>query len=99
MDIGPAGDDALAVILLDETEAAVAELDHGDAVFFAEAVLNVVGDGVGHHQRTGELEERWPFDGLSVGPEMAFAVAEVAEPAAAGPGFEHHGHGCAVRLF
>src|SRR5258708_8103490 len=87
------------MFLLDKAETGVAELDNGDAVFFAETVLNVVGNGMGHHQRTSQFKERWSFNRLNVGPEMAVALSEIAKPASTGPGFEHHGHGSAVRSF
>src|SRR6202030_2945167 len=99
IDVRPASDHAFPVLLLNEAEAGVAELDDGHAIFFAEAVLDVVGDGIGHHQRAREFEERGPLDGLNVSPEMAIAFAQIAVPAATGPRLEHHGHGSAVRLF
>src|SRR4030095_7573893 len=71
----------------------------GDAVFFAETVLDVVGDRVGHHQRAGEFEKRWLLDGLNVSPEVAVAVAQVAIPAASGPRLENHRKRIAVGLF
>src|SRR6185503_12309691 len=43
-----------------------------------------------------ELEQVGRLDDLDMAPEMAGVVAEVAEPAAAGPGLELHVHGGAV---
>src|SRR5258708_6125679 len=68
MDVRPASDNAFPVFLLNEAEAGVTELDDGHAVLFAEAVLDVVGDGVRHHQRAGEFEAAGPLYGFEVGP-------------------------------
>ena len=62
------------------------------------SVLHVVGDSVKHHQRAGELKQRGPLDRLHCAPAVAIAVAKVAEPAAARPGFKLEGHPFAVHF-
>src|SRR5580692_11626631 len=86
VDIRPANDDTLAVIVLNEAETGVTELDDCIVAILGEAVLHVVGDGVGHHERSAEFEKRGALDGLHGGPVVAVAIAEVAIPASAWQG-------------
>src|SRR2546429_432521 len=99
VNVSPAFDNAGLVLVGNQTETGVPELDDGDAVLLAEAILNVVGDRVGHEKRAGNFQQGRRLDSLHDTPEMAVAVAEVAEPAASGPGFELHGHGGSVGRF
>src|SRR6266705_1293615 len=99
VNIGPAFNDAGSVLLRNQTETGVAELDHGDAVFFTQAVLHVIGDRVGHEERPGNFQQSRPLDGLHEAPEVTVAFAEIAEPAPAWPRFELHRHGRAVQRF
>ena len=87
------------VLVRNQTETGVTEPDDGDAVLLAEAVLNVVGDRVGHEERAGNFQQGRLLDCLHDTPEMAVAATEVAEPAASGPGLEFHGHGGSVARF
>src|SRR5580698_5832304 len=52
VDMRPAGVHVFAVLFLNEAETGVAELDDGFVTFLAEAVLHVIGHGVGHHERS-----------------------------------------------
>ena len=84
---------ARTLVFADPADGAVHEAHAGDAVVFGEAVLEVGDGGHGHEERAGDFEQRGRLDGLDVAPEVAGVVAEVAIPAATGPGFEDHGHG------
>ena len=46
MDVSPAADNSLAVVILNQAESGVAELDECYTRLFAESVLHVVGDRV-----------------------------------------------------
>src|SRR5690349_17665847 len=81
------------MLVFDETEREMTEFDQCAARLFAEAILQVGRDGIRHEERAIEFEKRGPLNGLHVAPKMAVFAAQVAVPAAAGPGFELHGHG------
>jgi hypothetical protein len=49
--------------------------------------------------RSGNLEQRGSLDRLHVSPEMTIVISEIAEPAAAGPGFDDHGQRLPVGRF
>src|SRR5438552_2262773 len=89
---GPAAYDTLAVIFFNQAEREMAEFDQGAAGLFAQAILQIGRNGIGHEEWAGEFEERGTLDGLDVRPEVAVLAAKVAEPTAAGPGFELHRH-------
>ncbi len=76
----------------DEAHGAVGEDEEGFVALGGEAVLDVGGDGVGHHHGAYEFEEEGRFDDLDVSPEVAGVVAEVAEPASADGGFDFEVH-------
>ena len=69
------------------------------AVLVAEPVLHIVGDGIGHEERPGKLKKRGALDGLHIAPEVAVVVAEVAEPASAGPRLDLHLHRGSIGQF
>src|SRR5271168_815447 len=95
----PAAGHSRFEIFGNEAEGGVMEHDECAAVSFAEAILHVGNDGIGHEQRADEFDKRGAFDGLYVGPEMAVAVAKVAVPPAAGPSLELQGHGLVIGSF
>src|SRR5262249_34513555 len=86
------------MLFRDQAEPEVVESNDGDAVFFAQAILNIVGDGIGHEERPGDFKKHGLLDGLDVAPVVAVAVAKIAEPATAGPGFEDHRHRRSVEM-
>src|SRR6185369_8539993 len=88
----PAAHEPLLEVVGNEAERGVAEADERATLHLLEAVLNVRDDRHRHEERSGDLEQRGPLDRLYVAPEVAVVVAQIAKPAAAGPGLEHHGH-------
>lgn len=60
-----------AVIFFDEAQCQVTELDQRAAWLFGKAVLQIGRDGIGHEERTNQLQQRRSFDRLHVGPKVA----------------------------
>jgi hypothetical protein len=75
----------------------VVESDQGDALFFGQPALHIRDPGIGHDQRSGDLDQRRPLDGLYHSPEIAVAIRQIAESPAARPRLEFHRHRPAVR--
>src|SRR5882724_2896782 len=92
----PALRQLLAIAFREQADRRVAERDRGPPALFLEPVLKVRGHAERHHERSRDLEQRGPLDCLHVTPQVSVAVAQVAEPAAAGPSLELHGHGGVV---
>src|SRR5262249_37384824 len=95
----PAARESLAEGLGHEAERQVPEGDERPAVDLGEPILHVRDDRRRHEERTGDLEQRRPLDGLDMAPEMAVAVAEIAEPAAAWMGLDDHRQRFAIGRF
>src|SRR5262249_49923097 len=92
MNIAPALDDAFAVVFFNKAKCKMVEFDERAALLFAEAVLQVGRDGIGHKERADKFKKRGAFDGLDMRPEVAVFIAEVAVPTATGPCFEYERH-------
>src|SRR6476620_2840532 len=88
--------EGLVIAIGKQPQGGMTEHDRGPALDFLEPVLDVRGDAERHHQRTGDFQQRGALDGLHVPPQVPVVVAQIAEPAPAGPGFERHGHGHVV---
>ena len=69
--VAPAAADTFAVIVLDESEAGMPEVDQRSTGFFAETILHVVGNGIGHEERSRKFDERGTLDGLYVCPAIS----------------------------
>lgn len=67
----PAIVDVLLEVCGDEADGGVGEDEQGAGGLFGEAVLDVGGDGEGHHHRADDFEKFGWFDDLDVAPEVA----------------------------
>src|SRR5579864_1244057 len=92
IDVGPSRRDAAAVLFLNHSEGSVMELDNSLAVLFAQPILHVRHNRVRHEQRPGNLQQRRTLDRLHMPPQVAVAIAQIAEPSPARPGFDLHRH-------
>src|SRR5579864_3973760 len=92
VDVRPSPSHAAPVLFLNQSERLVVELDHRLAALLAQPVLQVRHDRIRHEQRPGNLKQRGTLDRLHVSPQMSVAVAQIAEPAPAGPGLQLHRH-------
>src|SRR5215813_6065426 len=88
----PAPDHAFAVVFFNKAKREMMKFDERAAGFFAETVLQIGRDGIGHEERADELEKCGALDGLDVRPKVAIFIAEVAVPAATRPSFEYERH-------
>src|ERR1700688_3853384 len=89
----------IAVGFDEQAKRGVVEFDQRAARHLAQAVLQVGYDRMRHEERAADLEQGGPLDGLDRAPVVAVAVAEIAEPAAAGPRLDVHRHGLAFTHF
>src|SRR5215469_3026154 len=92
IEVGPPRRHSFAMFFLNHAEGFVMELDQGLAVFLAQAILQVGAHRIGHEQRPDNFEQRGTLDGLHMSPQVAVTLAQIAEPASARPGLEHHRH-------
>src|SRR5690242_5266561 len=53
---------------------------------------------VRHEHRTAELQQNWRLDHLHMTPEMADAIAAIAEPSSTWPLLQDHLHRISVRV-
>src|SRR5271166_164352 len=86
----PAFGQAVAMFGQDQSHGAVEEHKARHAPLRLQAVLQVIERRVRHHQRPANLQERRRLDDLHMAPKVAGIVAEVAEPASAGPRLDLH---------
>src|SRR5262249_32168916 len=100
-DVRPALADVLPDIIWNGAEGEMVKSDERAAFDFAQAVLHIRDDRIGHEQRPADLQQGGALDGLHGSPEMAVAIAEVTIPAATGPRLQFHGQrlafGCVGR--
>src|ERR1700687_6439320 len=69
-----------SVLILNQAKRRVMKFDQRAAIYFAQSVLHIGDDRVGHEQWSRDFEQRRPLDGLLVSPEVSVSVAQVAVP-------------------
>lgn len=97
-DLLPAAGHILPVTGVNEADGAVAEIDMRSAGALLQLHFDVVQRRIGHEQGPAQFQQQRRLDHLHVSPEMADAVAAVAEPATARPLLQCHLHGFALRV-
>src|SRR6266478_4525148 len=92
MDVLPAPGYSFPVVVQNQSKRRVMKSDQRSAIYFAQAVLQIRHNRIGHEQGPRNLEQRRPLDGLHHSPEVPVVVAQVAVPSAARPRLELHRH-------
>jgi hypothetical protein len=92
----PAFAHTLPMRRIEETYRPVPQAYLGSAGALFQTQLQMIQSRVRHEHRTAELQQNWGLDHLHMAPEMADAIAPIAEPSSTWPLLQDHLHRISV---